>query len=44
MYVLGFDIGGTKCAVLLGRVTEEQVEFLGREQMDCRIEISYGGP
>lgn len=33
MYVLGFDIGGTKCAVLLGRVTEEQVEFLGRVQI-----------
>lgn len=34
MYVLGFDIGGTKCAVLLGKVTEEQVEFLGRKQVE----------
>ncbi len=32
-FVLGFDIGGTKCAVLLGQVTEETVDFLGREQI-----------
>lgn len=33
-FVLGFDIGGTKCAVLLGRVTRERVDFLGREQIE----------
>lgn len=33
MHILGFDIGGTKCAVLLGKVTEEEVEFLERVQI-----------
>ena len=28
--ILGFDIGGTKCAVLLGRVSGQSVDFLGR--------------
>ena len=30
MYYLGFDIGGTKCAVNLGRKTDEKPEILGR--------------
>lgn len=33
MYVLGFDIGGTKCAVMLARVSEETLEFFCREQI-----------
>lgn len=33
MFVLGFDIGGTKCAVVLAKVKEENVEFLEREQV-----------
>ena len=28
--LLGFDIGGTKCAVVLGRTTPEGVEILDR--------------
>lgn len=48
-YVLGFDIGGTKSAVLLARPGEEQVEFLERkaiptcgawrEMLDCLAEM-----
>lgn len=30
MYYLGLDIGGTKCAVILGRSTEAAPEILGR--------------
>ncbi len=29
---LGFDIGGTKCAVILGRVNGHDIEFLARDQ------------
>lgn len=32
MYILGFDIGGTKCAVLLGEVAGDQVKFYDRFQ------------
>lgn len=32
MYYIGFDIGGTKCAVTLGRVTDE-VSILKKEQI-----------
>ena len=30
MYVLGFDIGGTKSAVVLANIEDTQVSFLGR--------------
>lgn len=30
-HVLGFDIGGTKCAVLLGRISGQNVDFLERK-------------
>jgi glucokinase len=32
MYCIGFDIGGTKCAVSLGKV-EEQIEILDRKEV-----------
>jgi glucokinase len=30
--IVGFDIGGTKCASVVARVTEEKLQFLEREQ------------
>lgn len=33
MDVLGFDIGGTKCAVILAHIEEERVEFLERTEI-----------
>lgn len=30
--IIGFDIGGTKCAAVLAKVTDEKVVFLEREQ------------
>ena len=30
MYLYGFDIGGTKCAVILAKVEGDQVDFLER--------------
>lgn len=33
MYVLGFDIGGTKCAVLLCRIDGEEVEWKRRKEI-----------
>lgn len=32
MYVVGFDIGGTKCAVMLCRVFEERIEWIQRRE------------
>jgi len=34
MYIAGFDIGGTKCAVILANVNENNIEFLAREQIE----------
>ncbi len=31
MFILGFDIGGTKCAVITGRHAGDSLEILGRE-------------
>lgn len=33
MYLYGFDIGGTKCAVILAKVKGDQVDFLERYEM-----------
>lgn len=33
MIVLGFDIGGTKCAVILAKVTNDRICFLGRKEI-----------
>ena len=30
MYYIGYDIGGTKCAVSLGRVENGNIEILGK--------------
>lgn len=41
MYCIGFDIGGTKCAVSLGRVDSGNVEILERREVltkECPIE------
>ena len=32
MYCIGFDIGGTKCAVSLGKIEKGEIEILGREE------------
>lgn len=32
MYILGFDIGGTKCAVITARFTEGNIEILKKEK------------
>ena len=31
-YVIGYDIGGTKCAVSLGKVDNGRITLLGREE------------
>ena len=33
MYCIGFDIGGTKCAVSLGEITDNQIKILQREEV-----------
>ncbi len=33
MYIIGIDIGGTKCASVLARVTDRAVEFLDRTEI-----------
>jgi len=33
MYVVGFDIGGTKCAVLIAKIAQGKVDFLSRCQI-----------
>lgn len=33
MYLYGFDIGGTKCAVILAKMEGDQVDFLERYEM-----------
>ena len=33
MVCIGFDIGGTKCAVSVGKVTGEKIEILGRVEV-----------
>lgn len=32
MYYIGFDIGGTKCAVSLGKIADGNISVLGREE------------
>lgn len=33
MYYIGFDIGGTKCAVSLGKWERQNIEILKREEI-----------
>ena len=39
MYVLGFDIGGTKCAVILADVKGENIEILKKEKTATDLSI-----
>ena len=41
MYYLGFDIGGTKCAVSIGKIDNGEIELLGREEIPTRSD-PYG--
>jgi len=43
MLHLGFDIGGTKCAVVLGRTTGNQPEILGRKVFETASAASPHG-
>ncbi len=40
MYILGFDIGGTKCAVLTARVEGDKVELLKKEKLPTDTSIA----
>ena len=40
MRVLGLDIGGTKCAVLLADV-EEQIEVVRKLRFETRAELGF---
>lgn len=41
MYVVGFDIGGTKCAVMLCRVYEERIEWYQRSEIATSPDWRY---
>lgn len=41
MYVVGFDIGGTKCAVLLCRVYDERIEWYQRREIATSPDWRY---
>lgn len=38
MYILGFDIGGTKCAVITAEADENKIELL--EKKSCPTDLS----
>lgn len=40
MYILGFDIGGTKCAVILGKITDGNITVVKKEKMTTDLNIS----
>ncbi|MCQ2456618.1 MAG: ROK family protein [Clostridia bacterium] len=40
MYVLGFDIGGTKCAVISAEIDGDRVTFLGKEKIATDLSVS----
>ena len=31
-YIIGYDIGGTKCAVSLGKVEEDKITIIARQE------------
>ena len=39
MFILGFDIGGTKCAVITGRQTGDSLRILGRESRPTDLKL-----
>ena len=40
MYVLGFDIGGTKCAVITANTDGEKIKILRKEKCDTNLSVS----
>lgn len=38
-HILGFDIGGTKCAVVAGRASRDAIDILDRVQFETRTEL-----
>lgn len=40
MYILGFDIGGTKCAVILGKITDGNITIIKKEKTTTDLNIS----
>lgn len=39
MYILGFDIGGTKCAVILGEITDGNIAIIKKEKIKTDLNI-----
>lgn len=40
MYILGFDIGGTKCAVVTAEYADSKISLLKKEKCDTNLKIS----
>lgn len=40
MYLLGFDIGGTKCAVITAEVSDGNINLLDKRKCDTRFDIT----
>lgn len=40
MYVLGFDIGGTKCAVILAEINGERISVIRKEKIATDLSVS----
>ena len=40
MYILGIDIGGTKCAAVTAEYTDGDIALLKKEKCDTNLEIS----
>ena len=39
-YLIGFDVGGTKCAVVLGRENEGGIEILAKDRIETDLSVS----
>ena len=42
MFYIGLDIGGTKCAVTLGKTDKENIEISDKKNCNIRMEIRRG--
>lgn len=40
MNILGFDIGGTKCAVIKAKADGENIELLDKRKIPTRLDIT----
>ena len=40
MRVLGFDIGGTKCAVVLGEMTDDDITIVGKKKISTDLTVT----